>query len=91
MYFAGTNDSNAEVIGFFINQATINGWYLFKGPEKMRNNVDGVSVILHKDDVGSLFVRSYDREQLNQLVQEERYPTNYSTIFQIRLQAKHLE
>ena len=89
VYYAGTNDSDDEIIRFFIDQATSNGWYIFRGPERM-TNVDRVSVILHKDDVGSLFVRTYDPERLNSFLRE-KFPSDYPTIFQVKLRAKHLE
>ncbi len=90
MYYAGTNNSDAEIIRFFIDQATSNGWYIFSGPKRM-TNVDRVTVILHKDDVGSLFVKTFEPETLNRFLRGEKYPTTYSTIYQVKLQAKHLD
>ena len=90
VYYAGTNNSDAEIIRFFIDQATSNGWYIFRGPGRL-TTADRVSVILHKDDLGSLFVRTYDPERLNRLLRGEKYPTTYPTIFQVTLRAKHLE
>ena len=90
VYYAGTNNSDAEIIRFFIDKATSNGWYIFSGPKRM-TTIDKVSVIFHKDDVGSLFVKTFEPEELNRLLRGEKYPTTYSTIYQVTLRAKHLE
>lgn len=90
VYYAGTNDSDDEIIRFFIDKATSNGWYIFRGPGKLSTDVK-VSVIFDKDHIGSLFVRTFEPERLNRSLRGEKLPTNYSTIFQVTLRAKHLE
>ena len=90
MYYAGTNDSDDEITDFFIDQATSNDWYIFRGPGRL-SSAARVSVVLHKDGVGSLFVKVYDPERLNSLLQGEKFSSDYPTIFQVTLRAEHIE
>ena len=89
-YYAGTNDSDDKIFSFFIDKATSNGWSILREPEQI-TMVERMSVVFHKDNVGWLFVRTFEPERLNQLLRGEKFPTNYAGIFQVTLQAKELE
>jgi len=90
LYYAGTNDSDDEIMNFFIEQAISNGWSIFRGPGRL-STAARVTVVLRKDDVGTLFVKTYDPERLNSLFQGEKLPANYSTILQVTMRAELLE
>ena len=49
-YFAGTSDNDEDIIQFFIDAATSNGWSVFRGPRKL-STAEKLGIIFRKDDI----------------------------------------